>query len=586
MADDTLLIATVDRSAKILNGSISVTLNTDGSQGTMDLTLIDFTPSIGDAISLGVPSYYSYFSGTVRAVTRTVTIPGHYYCRVSCQNDAGAVQNHGSSGVGITDGTPNYSTTFPFVSLSEETVEAEGNIIQDPTTRYIAVTDYRLTDAGFEITVTSSDLGLSAESLFISQINMTWPKRNHPRFQYTLGDAPDALTTTATQPSLVVAADGLDNAVFARGSVSTLPSGRTTALPGWTIATTGSPTVTRALSSSWPSGYYVEIVFSAVNDSVSLTSDLIPIKGGVPYGLGCITGWAKASGTAVWDAQLYARWYDADGNYLSQGSVGGGDLAPGSAASSMGPHLASFTEFSLTAPITARFVAFRITVTETVAHDTDANRQFRVGMARIGTTPVALDNAGYYDVDFLDVGTDLQVDGTAYINGPLIAEDEVSVGASSGANLNVYGQLWNTPGNYSNVAGMVAIPFSWSGTLPASGAIDMPYYPTRDQPTPVSRRRRSPWRSSGHQHRGCIGPHRWHPDGAGVQRQHVRLKGPTATIDAPRPHDGSASEALTASADFAAVTSFGALVTTSSFTPTTQSVRGVLWCAVAAPSHT
>ena len=111
-------------------------------------------------------------------------------------------------------------------------------------------------------------------------------------------------------------------------------------------------------------------------------------------------------------------------------------------------------------------------------------------------------------------------------------------------------QLEVPDGDYTNIAGMVAIPFSWSGTLSASGMLDLPFIDAG-----IARAQfRPPFAMEvvGISIGLSFGPHRWHPDGAGVQRQHGTAQGaarPPST--APRPTMAYASEALTGSADFA-----------------------------------
>jgi len=139
-------------------------------------------------------------------------------------------------------------------------------------------------------------------------------------------------------------------------------------------------------------------------------------------------------------------------------------------------------------------------------------------------------------------------------------------------------QLEVPDGDYTNIAGMVAIPFEYSGTIPGSGTLDLN------------------WISSAIAKVQMRSPFAMEVVGISVSLASARTagslvaqaynasagasKGPQATIDGATTNDAYASEALTGAQDVAVSNLLRFRLTTSGFTPTANSVKGVLWVVI------
>lgn len=211
---------------------------------------------------------------------------------------------------------------------------------------------------------------------------------------------------------------GLYNGSFALGAIGALTSGRTASLPYWTIAVVaGSPTITRIADSAYPSGYKVRVIFNAVNDEVTISSDLVPCLGGASYGANRVLGFNYTStGSAAWSLLFRIRWFDKDGVYIT--NSGWVTNAPNTGVpQTLSPTFADTSISDATAPMNARFMQFQHYFKEVTAHDSGAGRYIDIGLSRIMANTPSLDNLGSYWIRQLQVGNN--GDGYGYLSvGP------------------------------------------------------------------------------------------------------------------------------------------------------------------------
>lgn len=127
--------------------------------------------------------------------------------------------------------------------------------------------------------------------------------------------------------------------------------------------------------------------------------------------------------------------------------------------------------------------------------------------------------------------------------------------------------------------GVVAIPFSWSGTLPGSGAVDLPL---SDSSVAITQNR-LPFDGRVVGVTVTLGSAR--TAGTLVAQALNASTGPTsvgpsATIDGTVTNNAMATASAAGSADFSAQNLYRLRVTTTSFTPTANSVKGMLYIAL------
>ena len=184
------------------------------------------------------------------------------------------------------------------------------------------------------------------------------------------------------------------NAIFAVGG-TTIATGRTAALPYWTVARTGSPTAERASGYQFPGGYGITCQFAATTNRLTFTSDLVRVVAGASYGASLFYGFNTADGAL--SLTLRIRWYKTDGVT---------ELTPSAdqILGTSGPYEVRNVDWSTldnetlvaTAPAYASFAQVQIfEMQESVHH---ADNAFYLGGVRLERIPSALDPAETYSM--------------------------------------------------------------------------------------------------------------------------------------------------------------------------------------------
>lgn len=187
----------VNRLAYVKDGTLRTMRRADGSQGTCDFTLVNY--SIDDDVDINVVDSSTgdnYFIGHVRSRTYTEVSDSLYYCQVSCQSDTAVVGDLGAAPWNYSI-TPNYSTTFPYTKLESAQTSAVGSAYPGDVETTITVTSLYGADLepGQTIDVVANVVNASDQR--IQEISTTWLNKTTPLFVVKAGNPPIRLTTLA-----------------------------------------------------------------------------------------------------------------------------------------------------------------------------------------------------------------------------------------------------------------------------------------------------------------------------------------------------------------------------------------------------
>lgn len=195
---------------------------------------------------------------------------------------------------------------------------------------------------------------------------------------------------------------GIYNARFLVGTVGTIPNGRTSALPYWTLSNvTGTPTAT------YLSGGGVKVTFNAVNAKKRLFSDQVPVLAGAIYAV----EYAFSATVAAGELQIIPaiKWFDSSGSFISTST-----LITAGTTSSIPTTLANDSG-TASAPATAAYAEVQIDIVETTSHSA-SNQVTLVYAGLVQTPPNSLEYATgsaptrYFGT--IETLEDLRVDGT------------------------------------------------------------------------------------------------------------------------------------------------------------------------------
>lgn len=176
--------------------------------------------------------------------------------------------------------------------------------------------------------------------------------------------------------------DGTYDSTFRLSTAGAIPDGRTASLPNWTVSRGLLTSLIMVADAAWPGGGYLEAIPSALNGSVTLVSDRVPIAPIQPLII-TVVGGAIVGGTAVPVIWGTIRFYGADGTTLIS-TIGGQNLATFN-VSGAGPLVLGSKP--LPAPPGARFAEIEIVVQELTAHS--ASTRLRIGGASLRRSPAA-----------------------------------------------------------------------------------------------------------------------------------------------------------------------------------------------------
>lgn len=193
---------------------------------------------------------------------------------------------------------------------------------------------------------------------------------------------------------------GLYNAMFTAGNAGSLPLGRTSSLPYWTVGGnigTGA-VITRTADSTFPGGYRLRFSFTAFGKTGRITSDMVPVVPEWGHALGAYFG-APDMTVGLTSFNWSVIYYDKDGVFISQVGPFGFGLTAGGATPN---HMSPLTVVG-DSPANARFAQVVIEVSETLAHS--SGNYVDVGMVWFQPVPLALHRDGQYDVDDLNANT-------------------------------------------------------------------------------------------------------------------------------------------------------------------------------------
>lgn len=214
---------------------------------------------------------------------------------------------------------------------------------------------------------------------------------------------------------------GIYNGNFAAGTVGTVPNGRTSSLPYWTVSNVaGSPTLT------FLSGGGVRYTWAAINTTKRILSDRVPILPGRAYNAGFATSWARGAGTIT--LTLTILWFKADGSAATTPST---TVLTETHASGAGGLPVLAQDYFAQAPADAYFAQYRLDGAETGSHS--GTNKFEVYSAWINPL---LQSTPYIYIDQLEVGRDSGLSAPSHFYGDITLD-------STGSNL-----LVGSSGNY------------------------------------------------------------------------------------------------------------------------------------------
>jgi hypothetical protein len=136
----------------------------------------------------------TYYDGSTRNRKVTEWDIGHWFCQVSCQDDAVQSSPLGAAPFAFSD-TPNLSTTFPYIKLDVDYVAARGASYSSLTTSLALTTRYAGIEPGMTITVTAANHGLSADEFYVQGVDTSFPTQE-PVYTIKAGDSPVTLIDT------------------------------------------------------------------------------------------------------------------------------------------------------------------------------------------------------------------------------------------------------------------------------------------------------------------------------------------------------------------------------------------------------
>jgi hypothetical protein len=133
----------------------------------------------------------------------------------------------------------------------------------------------------------------------------------------TLRDEWDSTVATASGFSggwMDFIGNGLYNPYFAGGGAEDpLTVGRTGVLPYWTTAKVSTPAVAVATGTSWPGGRYLKAVISNIAQSVTATSDIVPIVPAQYYNAEAWVAFQTVDAGVTAAVRMKVTFYKADG---------------------------------------------------------------------------------------------------------------------------------------------------------------------------------------------------------------------------------------------------------------------------------
>lgn len=182
--------------------------------------------------------------------------------------------------------------------------------------------------------------------------------------------------------------DGLYDSTFMSATAGTVPNGHTSALPDWTVSRVGLTSLTAVANSAWPGGFYVEAVPSAMSDSVTFVSDMVPVEPLMSIALQTTAAFVFGGGISAMGVTLAVSFYAKDGTTLV--STVTRTNATVLQATSTGPM--AYRSGAVAVPAGARFATLSITATEVVSHNAASRLRIGGGAFRLtdfGMTPYA-----------------------------------------------------------------------------------------------------------------------------------------------------------------------------------------------------
>lgn len=201
---------------------------------------------------------------------------------------------------------------------------------------------------------------------------------------------------------------GLYNGMLASGINTTLPDGRTVALPYWTVSRTSVsvPCVAvRQDDALFPGGKAVHVTWGATDESLTFTADPVSVVGSFAYLLEIdarIYGGLTALTHVRFDA--YVDWYDASGVLISTANVNSGQTDGSIPPETYGPgpgFTYPFQHSVAVAPDNAATVVVRVVAAMSGTYSSAAYLDF--GLASLTKVPNGLSDFGSYSVGSLNV---------------------------------------------------------------------------------------------------------------------------------------------------------------------------------------
>jgi hypothetical protein len=181
---------------------------------------------------------------------------------------------------------------------------------------------------------------------------------------------------------------GLYNARWAAGTATTVPNGRTAALPYWTLSDPDGadpPTATHLDPG-------VQVAFSVINKRKRFVSDLVPCLATREYELEILHTVTRVAGSLR--LEYYLNFYDATGSFLSAGTVLSADYA---ATITAAPSILEG------APTDAAFMELVIEVQELTTHN--AGNKFELSQVLVKQTPEILGFTAVGGITLRDTST-------------------------------------------------------------------------------------------------------------------------------------------------------------------------------------
>lgn len=227
---------------------------------------------------------------------------------------------------------------------------------------------------------------------------------------------------------------GLYNSRFLSGTTGALTMNRSALMPYWTLSQqAGTPTASKLSTGG------VEVSFSALNDTLRLMSDSVPIQPDLYYGLTYMRSITRVAGTLTCTAYIF--FYDSAGAYISSTNVSAIGVTVTSPATTVE---ASSTK----SPNTAFYARAVLDVNESSSHS--ASNKVNILMASLRPAPHPPNPDMIFSVDTLQATTIdasqaqnslMFLSGLEVPTGPIFIHDDISPTALA-ANTND----WNPTG--------------------------------------------------------------------------------------------------------------------------------------------